>query len=89
MAKAKAEAVETAADVTESAPNTILYKYKVEITNLNIRKGAGKNFDVTGNFTGVGTFDISEIKQGEGSVNGWGKLADGRGWISLDYAKPV
>ena len=33
----------------------------------------------------VGTFTIIEVKPGEGSKKGWGKLKSGRGWISLDY----
>jgi len=56
---------------------------KVTISDLNIRKGPGKNFDRTGQFTGAGVFDISETK------NGFAKLADGRGWVSMEFAKLV
>lgn len=58
---------------------------KVEIDNLNIRTGPGKNHNVTGKFTGKGTFKITEEIAGEGSESGWGKLASGEGWISLDF----
>lgn len=65
------------------------YTVKVDISNLNIRKGPGKNYDRTGYFTGVGIFTIIEVKNGEGSDSGWGKLKSGAGWISLDFAKRV
>ena len=59
---------------------------KVNITDLNIRKGPGTNYDRTGNFTGVGVFTITEVQDGQGSDSGWGHLKSGAGWISLDYA---
>lgn len=62
---------------------------KVAIGNLNIRKGPGKNFDRTGKFTGIGTFEISETKMGEGAEKGWGRLASGEGWISLDFCEEL
>ena len=62
---------------------------KVAIKNLNIRKGPGKKFDRTGKFTGIGTFEISETKIGEGSSKGWGRLASGEGWISLDFCEEL
>lgn len=65
------------------------YKVKVDITNLNVRKGPGSNFNKTGLFTGKGIFTITEVRQGEGSDSGWGKLKSGAGWISLDYVMKV
>ena len=65
------------------------YKVKVDITNLNIRKGPGTNYAATGAYTGVGVFTIVDVRDGEGSKNGWGKLKSGAGWISLDFAKRV
>lgn len=65
------------------------YTAKVDISNLNIRKGPGKNYDRTGYFTGIGIFTIVEVKNGEGSSSGWGRLKSGAGWISLDFAKRV
>lgn len=65
------------------------FKVKVEINNLNIRKGPGTNYDKIGKFTGVGVFTIVDVKDGKGSKTGWGKLKSGAGWISLDFAKRI
>lgn len=62
---------------------------KVEIPDLNIRKGAGTNTSKTGKYTGVGVFTITEVKSGTGSTKGWGRLKSGAGFISLDYCKRV
>lgn len=63
---------------------------KVNIKNLRIRKGPGTNTNWIGIYTGIGVFTIMDVKQGPGSVNGWGLLksyaAKRNGWISLDYA---
>lgn len=61
------------------------FKVEIQITNLNIRKGPGTNYEKTGKFTGKGVFTIIDTKTGTGSKNGWGKLKSGAGWISLDY----
>lgn len=65
------------------------YKVRVDIPNLNIRKGPGTNYAKTGKFTGKGVFTIVEESKGKGSTNGWGKLKSGVGWISLDFAKKI
>ena len=65
------------------------YTVKVNIPNLNIRRGPGVNYGRTGYFTGVGIFTIVDVKTGDGSKAGWGKLKSGAGWISLDYATKV
>ena len=62
---------------------------RVDVDDLNIRKGAGTNYARTGKYTGKGVFTITEVKSGKGSTAGWGKLKSGAGWISLDYAKKV
>ena len=66
---------------------------RVSVEHLNIRKGPGTNHSTTGRYTGVGSFTIVDVKQGQGSNAGWGLLkayADNRdGWISLDYAKRI
>lgn len=54
------------------------FTVKVLIDDLNIRKGAGMNYAVTGKYTGKGIFTITEVK------NGWGKLKSGAGWIYLE-----
>ena len=71
----------------ESAVGEFLVR--VETPYLNVREGAGTNTPKTGLYTGVGTFTITEIKAGEGSKSGWGKLKSGKGWISLDHTKRV
>lgn len=65
------------------------YMVQVTISDLNIRKGPGVNYDKIGKFTGKGVFTVVEVKTGKGSKTGWGKLKSGAGWISLDYAKRV
>ena len=62
---------------------------RVDVDDLNIRKGAGTNYARTGKYTGKVVFTITEVKSGKGSTAGWGKLKSGAGWISLDYAKKV
>lgn len=54
------------------------FTVKVLIPDLNIRKGAGMNYAVTGKYTGKGVFTITQVK------NGWGKLKSGAGWIYLE-----
>lgn len=65
------------------------FKVKVEISNLNIRKGPGTDYAKTGKNTGTGIFTIVQTKKGKGSDKGWGKLKSGTGWISLDYVRRV
>lgn len=63
------------------------FMVRESIADLNIRKGAGTNTEKTGQYTGVGSFIIMEVKEGKGSDAGWGKLKSGAGWISLDYCQ--
>lgn len=65
------------------------YQVKITINNLNIRKGPGTTYDKTGKFTRKGIFTIVEVREGDGSNKGWGKLKSGTGWISLDYTKKI
>lgn len=64
------------------------YKVQIDISNLNIRKGPGTNYDRTGQFTGKGIFTIVQESKGAGATL-WGKLKSGAGWISLDFAKKL
>ena len=63
--------------------------YKVEITanDLNIRSGPGTNYGSNGVMT-PGTYNIVAEANGSGASK-WGKLGNGKGWISLDYAKRI
>lgn len=70
------------------AKSDLPYMVKVDIDDLNIRKGPGTNYAKNG-VTGKGVFTITEIKTGKGSKSGWGKLKSLAGWISLDYAKRI
>ena len=65
------------------------YKVQVSITDLNIRKGPGTNYEKTGKYTGKGVFTITEEKSGKGSDKGWGKLKSGVGWIALDSVNKI
>ena len=60
------------------------YSVKVNASVLNIRKGAGTNYPIAGSIRDRGTYTIVSESSGAGASK-WGKLADGRGWISLDY----
>ena len=52
---------------------------------LRIRSGAGTNYTPTGKYTGSNVQIITEVRAGEGSNSGWGKLQNGAGWIALDH----
>lgn len=52
--------------------------------NLNIRKGAGANYEVCGSIAPDGKkYTIIDVK------GNWGKLKSGLGWINLSYTKRV
>ena len=73
----------------ESLPAASSYMVKVGISDLNIRKGPGTNYERTGMFTGAGVFTVVEEAKGQGASR-WGLLKSYQkkrnGWISLDYA---
>lgn len=60
------------------------YMVHVKASALNIRKGAGTNYAITGTIRDKGVYKIVSESTGSGASK-WGKLADGRGWIALDY----
>lgn len=74
--------------VYSKAVSKLPYLVQVKVTDLNIRKGPGTNYDRTGKFTGKGVFTIVEEANGAGATK-WGKLKSGAGWISLDYATRI
>ena len=61
---------------------------KVSISDLNIRKGPGTDYDRI-QFILVGVYTIMEVRSGKGSSAGWGRLKSGIGWISLDFVKKI
>ncbi len=72
----------------EKLPGKSSYLVRVDIPDLNIRKGPGTDFARTGLFTGAGTFTIVEEADGKGAGK-WGLLKsykrERNGWISLDF----
>lgn len=61
-------------------------EYNVVISALlNIRTGAGTNYPTNGTIPKDEIHTIIEESNGTGA-NKWGKLKNGKGWISLDYA---
>jgi lysozyme len=54
-------------------------KYKVTASVLNVREGAGTKFKV------VNQLKKDYIVTLSGTNNGWGKLADLSGWVSMKY----
>lgn len=61
---------------------------KVSIKELNIRSGAGTDYGRM-QFIPVGVYTIVEVKSGQGSKAGWGRLKSGVGWISLDHVRKI
>ena len=59
------------------------YSVRVLISDLNIRKGPGTDYDKTGKQTGKGVFTIVQESIGKGA-DLWGKLKSGAGWIALE-----
>ena len=55
--------------------------YKVNVSELNIRKGPGTNYGTNGSIKDKGVYTITEIQNGS-----WGKLKSGAGWINVDKA---
>ena len=76
-AEAEDNTPEPAPAPAPSGATTVNYAYKVTVSDLNIRKGPGTNYDSAG-YTGKGVFTIVAEK------GGWGKLKSGAGWISLN-----
>ena len=66
-----------AANPLSEAPTFV----KVTAQLLNVRTGAGLENDIKTTVKKNQVCEISEVK------NGWGKLADGRGWIDMKYTK--
>lgn len=60
------------------------YLVKINTDCLNIRAGAGTNYDKVGEITDRGVYTIVAESSGQGAKN-WGKLKSGAGWIALDY----
>jgi hypothetical protein len=77
-------------DSDDTIKQSTFTEYLVRVTadNLNIRSGAGKNYDVTGSIKDKGIYTIIAESNGDGATK-WGKLKSGLGWISLDYCTKI
>ena len=62
------------------------YLVKVKADVLNIRKGPGTNYDISGQIKDHGVYTIVAESDGQGASK-WGKLKSGAGWIALDYTE--
>lgn len=73
--------IEEANKINNNPTETTTEKYLVKVTVdvLNIRAGAGTNYNIVGQIKDKGTYTIVD------TVNNWGKLKSGIGWICLDY----
>ena len=69
----------TASSVVSSSS----YLVKVTANNLNVRKGPGVSYGISGTVKKGQVYTIVETK------NGWGKLKSGLGWISLGYTEKL
>lgn len=75
---------ETKKEENKTSNNNVVSKsyttglYRVNVADLNIRRGPGINYSVTGCIRDKGTYTIMEIKNGS-----WGRLKSGAGWINV------
>lgn len=42
---------------------------------------------VHGEYLGPGVHEIDKVSKGPGSKAGWGRLADGKGWVALEFVE--
>ena len=67
-----------------SPSSALPYLVKVSASSLRIRRGPGTNYSISG-VAKPGIYTIVAEGNGVGATR-WGKLKNGSGWISLDYA---
>ena len=76
---------------SSSGTSSAFKSYIVRITpsdGVNIRKGAGTDYDIVGAIAQGGAYTIVAEKTGKGAKK-WGKLKSGAGWIALDYTEKI
>ena len=81
----------TSSSSGSSGTSSAFKSYIVRITpsdGVNIRKGAGTDYDIVGAIAQGGAYTIVEEKTGKGATK-WGKLKSGAGWIALDYTEKI
>ena len=88
LAKVVNDRLDNEQPVPEPKPETPTkgYLVKVKADVLNIRKGPGTNYDISGQIKDHGVYTIVAESDGQGASK-WGKLKSGAGWISLDYVE--
>ena len=59
------------------------YQVKVVVDALNIRSGPGTDYKIVGCIKDGGVYTITK------TVNGWGKLKSGAGYICLSYTEKI
>ena len=71
--------------VSNASASTPSSSHLVKVTaySLNVRKGPGVGYAITGSVKKGDVFTIVETQ------NGWGKLKSGAGWISLGYTEKL
>lgn len=69
----------------EEKPGT--FKVQITASGLYVRQGPGTHYRKLAMLMKGSAHTIVETSEGRGSTAGWGKLENGTGWISLDYAK--
>lgn len=78
----------TVSETVKTATKFAEYKVRVTADALNIRKGAGTNYDIAGTITDKGIYTIVGESTGTGATK-WLKLKSGAGYIASDYTKKV
>ena len=72
---------------TAEPAEKVPFLVKVSISDLNIRKGPGTDYDRV-QYCPPKVYTIVEVKSGKGA-SAWGKLKSGIGWISLDFCTKI
>lgn len=73
-----------------SSEDGIIMRVVEKDAPVRIRSGPGIDFShVDGRYLGKGTFEIDRFEDGPGSKAGWGHLANGSGWVALDYVDRI
>lgn len=73
----------TVYDASGKAVYTSPYLVQVTISDLNIRKGVGTNYGITGKFTRKGVFTIVEEANGSGASGAFEVLSEEPEWLDF------
>lgn len=87
MARQRTNYSKPSADEAEAPKKTFVKELDKPV---RVRTGPGTSFSQANNeYLGKGFHEIVEVSKGLGSDKGWGNLADGRGWVALDFVQEV